>query len=136
MFPLSPMYTLLSPILKFQLFAVPLSLDNIYEEVMKNEVGRSMTLDRVEASLSALGCPGMDDYKISMFTHCWAKSSQHVYFSHFWVSLSFSKIICLHRFTEDHWTSSNWWGLSLPLIHLVKSTPLLSKTWKMTCLGS
>uniref|UniRef100_A0A9I9ECY2 DNA-directed RNA polymerase III subunit RPC3 n=1 Tax=Cucumis melo TaxID=3656 RepID=A0A9I9ECY2_CUCME len=49
---------------------VPLSLDNIYEEVMKNEVGRSMTLDRVEASLAALGCPGMDDYKISMFTHC------------------------------------------------------------------
>lgn len=58
------------PVLKFQLFAVPLSLDNIYEEVMKNEVGRSMTLDRVEASLAALGCPGMDDYKISMFTHC------------------------------------------------------------------
>ncbi|XP_022141201.1 uncharacterized protein LOC111011656 isoform X2 [Momordica charantia] len=45
---------------------VPLSLDNIYEEVMKNEVGRSMTLDRVEASLSALGCPGMDDYKINL----------------------------------------------------------------------
>ncbi|XP_038878061.1 DNA-directed RNA polymerase III subunit RPC3 isoform X1 [Benincasa hispida] len=45
---------------------VPLSLDNIYEEVMKNEVGRSMTLDRVEASLSSLGCPGMDDYQINL----------------------------------------------------------------------
>lgn len=45
---------------------VPLSLENIYEEVMKNEVGRSMTLDRVEASLSALGCSGMEDYKINL----------------------------------------------------------------------
>lgn len=50
---------------------------------MKNEVGRSMTLDRVEASLSALGCSGMDDYTISMFSHCLAKFSQCVYFSHF-----------------------------------------------------
>lgn len=69
-YPPPPMSTFMSPVLKIQLFAVPLSLDNIYEEVMKNEVGRSMTLDRVEASLSALGCPGMDDYKISMYTHC------------------------------------------------------------------
>lgn len=69
-FPLPLTSTFLSPVLKVQLFAVPLSLDNIYEEVMKNEVGRSMTLDRVEASLSALGCSGMEDYKISMFTLC------------------------------------------------------------------
>lgn len=43
---------------------VPLSLDSIFEEVMKSEAGRSMTLDRVRASLDQLGCPssmGIDE---------------------------------------------------------------------------
>ncbi|XP_048326847.2 uncharacterized protein LOC107414510 isoform X2 [Ziziphus jujuba] len=34
-----------------------LSLNSIFEEVMKSEAGRSMTLDRVRASLVQLGCP-------------------------------------------------------------------------------
>lgn len=43
---------------------VPLSLDSIFEEVMKSEAGRSMTMDRVRASLDQLGCPssmGIDE---------------------------------------------------------------------------
>ncbi|XP_062153502.1 uncharacterized protein LOC133861722 isoform X2 [Alnus glutinosa] len=35
---------------------VPLSLNTIFEEVMKSEEGRGMTLDRVRASLVQLGC--------------------------------------------------------------------------------
>lgn len=36
--------------------SVPLSLNTIFEEVMKSEEGRGMTLDRVRASLVQLGC--------------------------------------------------------------------------------
>nr|POE64644.1 dna-directed rna polymerase iii subunit rpc3 [Quercus suber] len=36
--------------------SVPLSLDNIFEEVIKSEEGRVMTLDDVRASLVQLGC--------------------------------------------------------------------------------
>ncbi|KAF3432981.1 hypothetical protein FNV43_RR24083 [Rhamnella rubrinervis] len=50
--------------------SVPLSLDSIFEEVMKSEAGRTMTLDRVRASLDQLGCPssmGIDDsYSIDL----------------------------------------------------------------------
>ncbi|XP_059432515.1 uncharacterized protein LOC132165849 isoform X2 [Corylus avellana] len=35
---------------------VPLSLNTIFEEVMKSEEGRGMTLDRVRASLAQFGC--------------------------------------------------------------------------------
>lgn len=35
--------------------AVPLSLSSIYEEVIKSEAGRNMTLDHVRASLVQLG---------------------------------------------------------------------------------
>ncbi|KAI4378151.1 hypothetical protein MLD38_015673 [Melastoma candidum] len=35
---------------------VPLSINTIYEEVMKKEAGRSMTLDHLRASLALLGC--------------------------------------------------------------------------------
>lgn len=38
-------------------FAVPLSLNSIYEEVIKSEAGRNMTIDRVSASLVQLGSP-------------------------------------------------------------------------------
>lgn len=38
-------------------FSAPLSLNTIFEEVMNSEVGRTMTLDRVRASLIQLGCP-------------------------------------------------------------------------------
>lgn len=38
-------------------FAVPLSLSSIYEEVIKSEAGRNMTLDHVRASLVQLGQP-------------------------------------------------------------------------------
>lgn len=46
--------------------AVPLSINTIYEEVMKGEAGRSMTLDHLRASLVMLGCErGADEsYKI------------------------------------------------------------------------
>ncbi|PON51716.1 RNA polymerase III Rpc [Parasponia andersonii] len=37
--------------------SVPLLMNTIFEEVMKNEAGRSLTLDRVRASLIQLGCP-------------------------------------------------------------------------------
>ncbi|KAI8008829.1 DNA-directed RNA polymerase III subunit RPC3 [Camellia lanceoleosa] len=36
--------------------SVPLSMDTIFEEVMKSEEGRSMTLERARASLVQLGC--------------------------------------------------------------------------------
>ncbi|KAK9286948.1 hypothetical protein L1049_015356 [Liquidambar formosana] len=36
--------------------SVPISLNTIYEEVMKSEAGRTMTLDHVRASLVNLGC--------------------------------------------------------------------------------
>lgn len=48
--------------------SVPLSLNSIFEEVMKSEAGRSMTLDRVRDSLVQLGCPSSmvidDSYSI------------------------------------------------------------------------
>ncbi|XP_021892238.1 DNA-directed RNA polymerase III subunit rpc3 [Carica papaya] len=37
--------------------SVPLSLNSIYEEVIKSEAGRNMTIDRVSASLVQLGSP-------------------------------------------------------------------------------
>ena len=37
--------------------SVPLSLDTIFTEVTKSENGRTMTIDRVRASLVQLGCP-------------------------------------------------------------------------------
>ncbi|KAL5567991.1 hypothetical protein UlMin_024566 [Ulmus minor] len=51
--------------------SVPLSVETIFEEVMKSELGRSMTLDRVRASLEQLGCPpsmiGLDEtYSIDL----------------------------------------------------------------------
>ncbi|KAG2715890.1 hypothetical protein I3843_03G102000 [Carya illinoinensis] len=51
--------------------SVPLSLNNIFEEVMKSEEGRGMTLDLVRASLVQLGCSpsarGTDEsYKIDL----------------------------------------------------------------------
>lgn len=53
-------------------FAVPLSLNSIFEEVMKSEAGRSMTLDRVRASLVQLGCsPSMaidESYSVGIIT--------------------------------------------------------------------
>jgi len=36
--------------------SVPLSLDAITAEVMKTDTGRTMTIDRIRASLSQLGC--------------------------------------------------------------------------------
>ncbi|XP_028103978.1 DNA-directed RNA polymerase III subunit RPC3 isoform X3 [Camellia sinensis] len=36
--------------------SVPLSMDTIFEEVMKSEEGRSMTLEHARASLAQLGC--------------------------------------------------------------------------------
>ncbi|WVY98318.1 hypothetical protein V8G54_030469 [Vigna mungo] len=36
--------------------SVPLSLDTITAEVMKTDTGRTMTIDRIRASLSQLGC--------------------------------------------------------------------------------
>ncbi|KAA8529773.1 hypothetical protein F0562_034127 [Nyssa sinensis] len=36
--------------------SVPLSMNTIFEEVMKSEAGRSMTLERVRAALVQLGC--------------------------------------------------------------------------------
>lgn len=38
-------------------FTVPLSLNSIYEEVIKTEEGRNITFDRVRASLVQLSCP-------------------------------------------------------------------------------
>lgn len=35
---------------------VPLSMDTIYEEAMKSEKGRSLTLERVRDSLVQFGC--------------------------------------------------------------------------------
>ncbi|KAK4571614.1 hypothetical protein RGQ29_030141 [Quercus rubra] len=51
--------------------SVPLSLDNIFEEVIKSEEGRVMTLDDVRASLVQLGCPASargtaDSYSIDL----------------------------------------------------------------------
>ncbi|EXC19135.1 DNA-directed RNA polymerase III subunit RPC3 [Morus notabilis] len=49
--------------------SVSLSMDTIFEEVMKSEAGRSLTLDRVRASLVQLGCSssGTDDtYSIDL----------------------------------------------------------------------
>ncbi|XP_030475192.2 uncharacterized protein LOC115692478 isoform X1 [Syzygium oleosum] len=48
--------------------SVPLSINTIYEEVMKGEAGRSMTLDHLRASLVMLGCErGADEsYKIDL----------------------------------------------------------------------
>lgn len=48
--------------------AVPMSMNTIFEEVMKNEAGRSFTLDRIRASLIELGCPSDIDetYSIGM----------------------------------------------------------------------
>uniref|UniRef100_A0A5B7AVW8 DNA-directed RNA polymerase III subunit RPC3 n=1 Tax=Davidia involucrata TaxID=16924 RepID=A0A5B7AVW8_DAVIN len=37
-------------------YSVPLSMNTIFEEVMKSEAGRSMTLERVRAALVQLGC--------------------------------------------------------------------------------
>ncbi|GKV31142.1 hypothetical protein SLEP1_g39876 [Rubroshorea leprosula] len=37
--------------------SAPLSLNSIYEEVIKNDAGRNMTFDRVRSSLIELGCP-------------------------------------------------------------------------------
>uniref|UniRef100_A0A7N0TQ09 DNA-directed RNA polymerase III subunit RPC3 n=1 Tax=Kalanchoe fedtschenkoi TaxID=63787 RepID=A0A7N0TQ09_KALFE len=37
-------------------YSVPMSLNAIYEEVMRTEVGRTMTLDHVRTSLDQLGC--------------------------------------------------------------------------------
>lgn len=53
-------------------FAVTLSMNTIFEEVMKSEAGRSLTLDRVRASLVQLGCSssGTDDtYSIGKICH-------------------------------------------------------------------
>lgn len=46
--------------------SVPLSLDTIFTEVMKTENGRTMTIDRVKASLVQLGCSQkmLDEYII------------------------------------------------------------------------
>ncbi|KAL9670940.1 hypothetical protein QQ045_008503 [Rhodiola kirilowii] len=41
--------------------SVPLSLNAIYEEVMKTETGRTMTLDHVRSSLDELGCKDAKD---------------------------------------------------------------------------
>ncbi|MED6224999.1 hypothetical protein PIB30_089501 [Stylosanthes scabra] len=49
--------------------SVPLSLDSIFTEVTKNEYGRTMTIDRVRASLVQLGCPQRnfdDSYSIDL----------------------------------------------------------------------
>ncbi|KAL3714189.1 hypothetical protein ACJRO7_006173 [Eucalyptus globulus] len=48
--------------------SVPLSINTIYEEVMKGEAGRAMTLDHLRASLVMLGCEkGVDEsYKIDL----------------------------------------------------------------------
>nr|XP_023889544.1 uncharacterized protein LOC112001605 [Quercus suber] len=51
--------------------SVPLSLDNIFEEVIKSEEGRVMTLDDVRASLVQLGCSASargtaDSYSIDL----------------------------------------------------------------------
>lgn len=47
--------------------SAPLSLNTIYEEVMKSEAGRSMTLDHVKACLLQLGCSRVDElYSIDL----------------------------------------------------------------------
>ncbi|XP_062078637.1 uncharacterized protein LOC133783115 [Humulus lupulus] len=47
--------------------SVSLSMNTIFEEVMKSEVGRSLTLDRVRASLVQLGCsPSDETYSIDL----------------------------------------------------------------------
>ncbi|RYQ91791.1 hypothetical protein Ahy_B09g097822 [Arachis hypogaea] len=49
--------------------SVPLSLDSIFTEVTKTEHGRTMTIDRVRASLVQLGCPQRnfdDSYSIDL----------------------------------------------------------------------
>ncbi|KAI4351730.1 hypothetical protein L6164_006055 [Bauhinia variegata] len=49
--------------------SVPMSLDTIFTEVMKTEFGRTMTIDRVRASLIQLGCPSRmleDSYSIDL----------------------------------------------------------------------
>ncbi|KAF4400211.1 hypothetical protein G4B88_019420, partial [Cannabis sativa] len=47
--------------------SVPLSMNTIFEEVMKSEIGRSFTLDRVRASLVQLGCsPSDETYSIDL----------------------------------------------------------------------
>ena len=40
----------------FYISAVPLSIDDIMQEVIKSEEGRTMNSDRVRASLAQLGC--------------------------------------------------------------------------------
>ncbi|QHN80130.1 uncharacterized protein [Arachis hypogaea] len=49
--------------------SVPLSLESIFTEVTKTEHGRTMTIDRVRASLVQLGCPQRnfdDSYSIDL----------------------------------------------------------------------
>nr|KYP33757.1 DNA-directed RNA polymerase III subunit RPC3 [Cajanus cajan] len=50
--------------------SVPLSLDTITTEVMKTDIGRAFTIDRIRASLSQLGCSGSsiidDSYSIDL----------------------------------------------------------------------
>ncbi|XP_019442130.1 PREDICTED: DNA-directed RNA polymerase III subunit RPC3 isoform X1 [Lupinus angustifolius] len=49
--------------------SVPLSLEAIFTEVVKSENGRTMTIDRVKASLVQLGCPSRmpdDSYTIDL----------------------------------------------------------------------
>jgi len=52
--PLSHGYVLTYAVLSY--VSVPLSLDTITAEVMKTDTGRTMTIDRIRASLSQLGC--------------------------------------------------------------------------------
>lgn len=57
------------------IFAVPLSIDDIMQEVIKSEEGRTMNSDRVRASLAQLGCDmpsitGIDEtYSIGIIMH-------------------------------------------------------------------
>lgn len=57
------------------IYAVPLSIDDIMQEVIKSEEGRTMNSDRIRASLAQLGCDmpsitGIDEtYSIGNITH-------------------------------------------------------------------